>query len=133
MRMLRMKNNIVYPELSYKICGLCFYIHNKLGRYRNEKQYTDALEQLLKENKIKYIREKASPSSFKGEKERRNISDFIIDDKIVLDVKAKPFITKEDYFQLRRYLVSCNKKLGLIVNFRQKYLYPKRILNRDIK
>jgi len=131
MRMLRMKINIVYPDLSYRICGFCFYVHNKLGRYQNEKQYADAFEQLLKENKIKYVREKPLPHFFKGEKERRNIPDFIIEDKVVIDLKSKDFITKEDYFQMQRYLKSYNKKLGLIVNFRQKYLYPKRILNRQ--
>lgn len=131
--MLRIKNNIIYPELSYQVCGLCFYIHNKLGRYRNEKQYADAFENLLKENKIKYVREKPLPPSFKGEKERRNIPDFVIGDKILLDLKTKDFVTKEDYFQMRRYLVSHNKKLGIIINFRQKYLYPKRILNKQEK
>ena len=133
MRILRIKNNIVYPDLSYRVCGLCFYVHNKLGRYRNEKQYSDALENVFKENGIKCQREKPIPISFKGEKANRNIPDFIIEDKIVLEVKTKPFITKDDYFQLRRYLVSCNKKLGLIVNFRQRYLYPKRVLNRNKK
>ena len=128
--MLRINKNILYPELSYKICGLCFYIHNKLGRYRNEKQYADALEELLKERKIKYNREKALPASFSGEKSRRNIPDFIVDDKIIIELKTKPLILKDDYFQLRRYLVSYNKELGLIINFRQKYLYPKRILNK---
>jgi len=109
MRMLRMKINIVYPDLSYQICGFCFYIHNKLGRYRNEKQYADVLEKLFKENKVKYIREKPLPSSFKGEKERRNIPDFIIEDKIIIDLKSKDFITKEDYFQMQRYLKSYKK------------------------
>jgi GxxExxY protein len=103
-----------------------------LGRYRNERQYTDALEFIFKENKIRYLREKFLPISFEGEKPNRNIPDFIIENKIVLDVKAKPFITKDDCFQLRRYLASLNKKLGLIVNFRQLYLYPKRILNSDM-
>jgi len=130
--MLRINKNILYPELSYKICGLCFYIHNKLGRYRNEKQYADAFECLLKENKIKYLREKSLPPSFKGEKDKRNTPDFIVVDKIIVDLKAKDFITKEDYFQMRRYLVSYNKELGLIINFRQKYLYPKRVLNRKV-
>jgi len=132
MRMTRIKDNtIIYPELSYKICGLFFSIHKKLGRYRNEKQYSDAFEALVKENKIKYVREKSLPVSFKGEQARRNILDFLIDDKIIVDIKSKDFITKEDYFQMQRYLQSCNKKLGLIVNFRQKYLYPKRILNKN--
>ena len=125
-------NKVIYPELSYKICGLCFYIHNKLGRYRNEKQYADALENLLKENDINYTREKRLPPSFDGEKDGRNIPDFVIKDKLLLDLKAKSIITKDDYFQMRRYLVSYKKKLGIIVNFRQKYLRPKRILNKQI-
>lgn len=128
-RIPRINKNLLYPELSYKICGLCFYIHNKLGRYRNEQQYADAFEKLLKENKIKYTREKSLPPSFRGERERRNIPDFLIKDKIIVDLKAKEFIEKHDYFQMQRYLTSCNKELGLIINFRQKYLYPKRILN----
>jgi len=129
MRMPRINKAIIYPELSYKICGLFFTIHKKLGRYNNEKQYSDAFEFILNENKINYVREKFLSPSFKGEWLRRNIPDFIIDDKIVVDIKSKDFITKEDYFQMQRYLQSCNKKLGLIVNFRQKHLYPKRILN----
>ena len=96
----------------------------------NEKQYADALEVLLKENKIDYLREKALPVSFLGEKERRNIPDFIIEDKVIIDLKAKFFISKEDYFQMQRYLESYRRELGLIINFRKKYIYPKRILNR---
>ncbi len=128
--MTRINKNLIYPELSYIICGLCYHIHNKHGRYKNEKQYADLLEVLLKENEIKYEREKALPASFNGEKHRRNIPDFIVEDKIIIELKAKPFTTKEDYFQLRRYLSSRDKELGLIINFRQKYLYPKRILNQ---
>lgn len=122
-------NKILYPELSYKICGLCFQVHNKLGNFRSEKSYADSLEDILKKNDVNYIRENALKSAFDGERERRNIPDFIIEDKIILDVKTKRIITKEDYYQMKRYLISSNKRLGLIVNFRQKYLSPKRILN----
>ena len=57
---------------------------------------------------------------------RHNLPDFIIDNEIVLDLKAKRIITKEDYFQMKRYLSASGKRLGLIVNFRQKYISPKR-------
>ena len=124
---------ILYPELSYKIYGLCFETHNELGRYLNEKQYGDYLEQLFKENGINYVREKSLPISFVGEKEGRNIPDFIIKDSIILDLKAKFIVTKQDYFQMQRYLNSYNKSLGLIVNFRRKYLAPKRVLNKNFK
>ena len=130
--MPQIDDKIIYPDLSYQICGLCFDAHNNLGRYRNEKQYGDFLENLLKEQKLDYKRESPLPPSFKGELNRRNIPDFIIEDKIILDLKAKPFINKEDYYQMKRYLASFNKKLGLVVNFRDKYLRPKRIINSAI-
>jgi GxxExxY protein len=124
-----MPDKVIYKELSYIICGICFSAHNKLGRFRSEKTYGDFIEQALNDQKIKYQREFALPASFDGEKARRNIVDFIIEDSIILDLKVKPLVTKEDYFQMKRYLQSAKKQLGLIVNFRQMHLYPKRILN----
>jgi GxxExxY protein len=123
---------ILFKDICYKINGLFFKIQNELGRYRNEKQYGDKFEQLLKENKIKYFREFKLPISFIGEKNCRNIVDFIINDEIIVELKAKTIITKEDYFQTQRYLNTLNKKLGLLVNFRQKFLKTKRILNSKI-
>jgi GxxExxY protein len=123
---------ILFKDICYKINGLFFKIQNELGRYRNEKQYGDKFEQLLKENNIKYLREYKLPVSFIGEKNYRNIVDFIINDEIIIELKAKTIITKEDYFQTQRYLNTLNKKLCLLVNFRQKFLKIKRILNSKI-
>lgn len=120
---------LIYPELSYKITGILFAAHNELGRYRNEKQYADAIENYLKKYKIPYEREKILPSSFEGEEKGRNKVDFLIKNKIILEIKAKPFVSNDDYRQVRRYLVTLNRKLGILVNFRQRYIKPKRILN----
>ncbi len=128
-----MKQNLVYKELSYEIIGILFEVHNELGGHGNEKQCGDLIEQKLKEYKIKYEREKRIPKLFKGEKSGRNIVDFIIENKIILELKCKRIISREDYYQAQRYLVAFNKKLGIIVNFRDKYLKPKRILNSKFK
>jgi GxxExxY protein len=120
---------ILFPELSYILNGLFFKTHNKLGRYKNEKQYSDYFESLLKNNNINYFREFALSKFFKEEKRRRNIVDFIIDDKIIIDFKTKTIITKDDYFQMQRYLSSSGKQLGIIVNFRRVSINPKRIMN----
>lgn len=124
---------LLYPELSYKLNGIFFKVHNERGRFLNEKQYSDALEHLFKKEQLKYRREVELPISFEGEQKRRNIADFVIDGKIVIEVKAKPFTTKDDYYQLLRYLSSLNLELGFIVNFRQRYLRPKRIINPNFK
>jgi GxxExxY protein len=130
---MRTENKIIYPKLSYKLTGLMYETHNHLGRYRNEKQYADYFEKLLKREKMKYEREKPLPPSFKGESKRRNVPDFIIEDKIIIEFKAKRLITKEDYYQIQRYLSSYNKRLGMIVNFRCLSIKPKRIINPQFK
>lgn len=126
------KKDIIYPHLSYELNGLFFKVHNNLGRYRNEQQYADAFEKVLKDNKIQYNREKRLPPSFNGERVGRNIPDFIIKDTILVDFKAKRLITKNDYYQMQRYLVSYKKKLGILVNFRHKSLTPKRVINPEL-
>jgi len=120
------KAKIIYPELSYKLTGIFYKIHNELGRYCREKQYSDAVEKTLKEEKISYEKEKRIlvNNNFSG-----NVADFIIENKILVEIKAKRFVTKEDYYQVKRYLKSRDLKLGLIVNFRNQYLKPTRILN----
>jgi len=131
-----MSNNfikLIYSDLTYKINGILFKVHNELGRFCNEKQYSDAIENKFKELNINYKREEIVPPSFKGELKGRNKVDFIIEDKVILELKAKRILEKEDYYQVRRYLDAFSKKLGLLVNLRQKMLQVKRILNSSVK
>jgi len=48
---------VLYKDLSYQLNGLLFKTHKDLGRYRNEKQYSDYFEDLLKQADIIYKRE----------------------------------------------------------------------------
>ena len=123
------QTDLIYKDLSFKIVGLLYDIHNELGRYCNEKQYGDKLEELLKTNNIKYQREFILPSSFSSEMKGRNKVDFIVDDKIILEFKNKRRLERLDYYQLQRYLKAADKKLGILVNFHQQNLMPKRIIN----
>ena len=123
------KSELLYPELSYKIAGLLFKVHNKLGRFCREVQYGNLLEKELKIVNLSYEREKILPIEINDEKDSSNKVDFCIENKILLDLKAKKFITKEDYFQMIRYPKASGFKLGLIVNFRSTYLKPKRVIN----
>ena len=123
------EEKIIYKDLSYKIMGLCFEVHDKLGRFGREKQYCDLLELLLQREGIKHEREKELTIFLSENKIGGNKADFLIDDKILFDAKAKNYITKEDYRQMKRYLIASNLKLAMIVNFREVSIRPKRILN----
>ncbi|PIR93117.1 hypothetical protein COT99_02475 [Candidatus Falkowbacteria bacterium CG10_big_fil_rev_8_21_14_0_10_43_10] len=123
------EDKCVYKELSYEIVGLLFQTHKDLGHFRNEKQYGDYFEKLLRQQGIKYVREYRFEDHQYGIGNIRCVVDFIIDDKIVIEFKAKDSLTKEDYYQVKRYLVTLNLHLGILVNFRQPRLVPKRVLN----
>jgi len=126
-----MVNKFILGDLSYKITGICFKVHSSLGRFCREKQYSDKLETLFKKENISYKRE--IEISDLTDSSKGNRADFIIEGKIVLDAKAKKFITKEDYYQMLRYLKASNLELGLIVNFRNTFLKPKRVLNSQLR
>jgi len=115
------KIDLLYEDLTYEIRGISFEVHRELGRFAKEKQYADLLEKKFNERKIKYKRELIVSDS-------GNIIDFLIEDKIILEIKAKPFLLKVDYYQLQRYLQSTGIKLGLLINFRPVYLNPQRVL-----
>ncbi|MEK7170376.1 MAG: GxxExxY protein [Patescibacteria group bacterium] len=115
---------LIYPELSYDVTGVCFVAHNALGQYAREKQYGDIIETKLKEKRLPYKRELALASS-------GNIVDFLIDDKIVLELKSVRILTKDIYEQVQRYLQESGMRLGLLVNFRNKYIKPVRVVRID--
>lgn len=121
---------LVYPELSYLLMGLFYKIHNELGPSYQEKHYQRAIELKLKKNDIKYKREKEIELPYEDGSFGKFYTDFIIEDKIIIEVKKSRFITHEDTKQLYRYLKATGIKLGIIVNFgRQDKLQYKRIIN----
>ena len=115
---------LIYPDLSYKLNGILFAVHNEIGSYGREKQYGDLIETKLKESNLKYVRECRIGDT-------GNIIDFMIDGKIVLELKSKRILTKDDYEQVQRYLQQTQLRLGILVNFRNKYIRPTRIVKID--
>ncbi len=121
--------NIIFKDLSYKVIGILYEIHKQLGTNFKEEHYKQAIRSFLQKEKIPFIAEKIlrlETYKFSVEGIR---ADFIIDNKILLEIKAKPTITLEDIRQVHRYLIASELPLGIIVNFRSKKLIFKRILN----
>lgn len=120
---------LLYKDLSYKIVGILFEVHKRLGGGFQEKHYQRALEQLLKKNKLAYEKELPANVSFEGERIGRFFLDFLIDNKIVLELKAVPRFLPIHFKQIRAYLKVKNLELGILANFRGEKLTYKRILN----
>ena len=126
-------NKIIYPGLSYKIMGVLFKVHNKLGTKYQEKYYQRAIEKELKDQDIAFEREKMVRLVYEGESIGRYFVDFVIGGKIILETKTVDFFNKEDYKQVLGYLNSLNLKLAILVNFNAPGLISKRVINSRFK
>lgn len=118
------RKDLLYPQQYYIITGIAMSVQNEIGRYGREKQYCDKLEEKFIGEHVPHHREFVIGDS-------GNIADFEVDGKILIEVKAKEILGKEEYNQVQRYLQSSGYELGLLINFRSKYLKPARILRID--
>ncbi|MBU3010240.1 GxxExxY protein [Polaribacter vadi] len=122
-------NNLLYKEETYKIIGICMEVHNQLGKGFNEIVYSDALEIELIDNNIKYSKEKKFSISYKGNiLPHKYRADFIINDKIILEIKAVQCLTSSHIKQTLNYLAVSSLKLGLLINFGEDSLKYKRVI-----
>ena len=122
------KRGLLYEDLTYKIRGLLFGVYNKLGPSYKENVYGNALEEELKKNHVPYEREKIIDVIYNNKKVGIYKPDFIIDSKIILEIKAQPFIGKLEIKQTWHYLKGSPYRLALLVNFGSKELQIKRIV-----
>jgi len=123
------KEKLIYPELSYILMGILFEVHNKLGTKYQEKHYQKAIEIKLKELNIPYKREVKVNVEFGKENLGEFFIDFIIDNKIILEIKKIWKITQDDIKQVLRYLKATKLKLAILANFKYRRLEYRRVLN----
>ena len=125
-----MDEKIIFKEESYKIIGICMNIHSTLGNGFLEAVYSEVLEKEFVKNNIPYQREVKLDLFFNGEKlDKKYKADFICFDNIILEIKAVSFIHENFTKQTLNYLKATDKKLGLFINFGEKSLKYKRIIN----
>lgn len=124
------KVDLILKNETFKIRGILFEVHNKLGNLQQEKAYGNALEIIFKKLNITYEREKRVPLNFEGEIIGNFYLDFVIWNKIGLELKAKKFLTKDDFRQALKYIEALDLPLILLINFRaHNKLIIKRIIN----
>ncbi len=122
-------SDLIYKEEAYKIIGKCMEVHNNLGAGFLEIVYKDALELEFRKNGISYEREKEYKVNYKGViLPHKFYADFVVFDKIILEVKAVSGIADEFIAQAINYLKVSGNKLALIVNFGESKLNYKRIV-----
>lgn len=116
-------------EETFKIIGICMEVHRNLGPGLLEVVYKDALEIEFKANNIPFEREKEFSIEYKGViLQHKFYADFIVNEDIVLEVKAIKEFSGEHTAQVLNYMKLSDSEIGLLVNFQNKSLQHKRLV-----
>ncbi len=122
------KEDLLYPELSYKILGKAFNVWSEIGFGHKEAFYQKAMAGALKED-FEIKEQCPAKIVYNG----RNIGiyyfDFLIDNKIVLELKVRNYFSVKDIKQLYSYLKSQKLKLGILAHFTRTGVKYKRVVN----
>jgi GxxExxY protein len=120
---------VIYPELSYKIVGMLFDVWREIGYSHKEKYIQSAIESVFRKNSIVFERELKTDLKFGNDKIGKYFLDFLVDGKIVLEIKKRDYFSKNDIDQVYSYLKTTGLKLGIISHFTRSGVRFKRILN----
>jgi len=122
-------SNILYKDESYSIIGALFDVYNNLGSGFAEIVYKDALEYEFKLRNIHYQREKEYTINYKDIiLPHKFYADFVIFDKIILEIKSVENLNDKHLAQCLNYLKVSSCKLAILANFHKDLLDHKRIV-----
>jgi GxxExxY protein len=123
-------SEMLYEEKTYEIIGAAMEVHRELGSGFLEGVYQEALEKEFTSKNIEFERETQLDIHYKGVLlSKRYIADFICYNSIIIELKALKSLNSEHEAQVLNYLKATKFKLGLLINFGNKTLTFKRLIN----
>jgi len=125
--------NSIYPDETYAIVGAAMEVHKILGPGFSESIYQEALAIEFERQGIPFEKEKAIIVKYKDiELHNTFRADFVCYQDIIVELKALESTTPEHRSQVINYLKATGFKLGLLINFGERQLYRRRIINTSI-
>lgn len=122
------QGTLVYKDLSYKIVGLAMKVHNELGRGFLEKIYENSLMVLFEESGISAQTQMPIQVQFHGRVVGDYFADIVVENSIILELKAQDRIAELHKAQTLNYLKATQFKLALLINFGRDRLEYKRLV-----
>jgi len=116
-------------EITEKIIGAAYQVANTLGCGFLEKVYENALFIEVRRAGLTAIKQHALQVFYHGEVVGDYFADLFVENEIIVELKAVSLITEVHQAQLMNYLIACNKRYGLIINFGKPRIEIKRMMN----
>lgn len=120
--------DLIYPELSYKVVGAAMEVHRELGPGFLEKVYENSMIVVFERDQVPAVQQYPIPVFFQGNKVGNYIADIVVADKIIVELKTVNSITDVHVAQVMNYLKATGKRLCIIINFKGQSLEYKRII-----
>ena len=117
---------LLYKDLTYKIIGAALEVHNVLGPGYLEAVYQNALGREFKLRGINYEEQVNLQVKYKDKAVGEYRADYVIDEKVVVEIKAIKRLSEIQEAQLINYLKGTGYKVGLVINFGALSLQHKR-------
>ena len=120
---------LLHKDLVYDIVGCAMEVHSELGPGFLESVYEEALTIVFREKSLQYEQQKDLKIKFRGAYLKKQFAaDLIVDDKVIVEIKAVAQLKKIDEAQLINYLKPTGLKVGLLLNFGGEKLEWKRFI-----
>ncbi|MFI5211772.1 MAG: GxxExxY protein [Ignavibacteria bacterium] len=131
--MIKEKENYIHTEITEQIIGEAFKVYNALGSGFLEKVYCKALSKKLIEKGLDIKCECPVKVYFEGEIVGDYFCDILVNDKVIVELKAVETLSKIHEVQLVNYLKATALEVGLLINFGEKIEIKRKILTKDHK
>ena len=123
---------LLHKNITDKILKSFFEVYNSLGYGFLEKVYGNALCIELQKNGLNCKTQQKINVFYKGEKVGLYYADIVVEDKVIIELKASPLVEEHEY-QLLNYLKATDIEVGLLLGFGKEALFLRKIFTNDTK
>lgn len=123
------ENKLVHSDISYQVIGSAFTVYNELGFGHLEKIYQRAIAEEFRLRKLKFREQVPYKVMYKGKNIGNSYLDFLVEDKVIVELKKSDYFSKKNIDQVINYLKISDVQLALLINFSKNGVLHKRLVN----
>ncbi|MGM9475620.1 GxxExxY protein [Pedobacter sp. GSP4] len=116
-------------SITEKIIGAAYIVSNTLGSGFLEKVYENAMFLEIVKSNFSVIKQQPLPVFYDNQIVGEYFADLVVEDEIIVEIKAIKELNEVHQAQLMNYLVACNRRCGLLINFGKPRVEIKRMMN----
>ncbi|MDO9096563.1 MAG: GxxExxY protein [Candidatus Methanoperedens sp.] len=124
---------MLYAEITDKIISSFYKVYNTLGYGFLEKVYENAMAIELKRADLKVLQQQNIKVYYEEQVVGDYFVDIIVNDQVIMELKAAEGLREENKAQLINYLKATNKEVGLLLNFGKKPDFKRAIFSNERK